>query len=67
LLRSVFPHLEVRFHKNPQIDGEYWFPVYSRSDDVLNFSTGRVHIREIIKYSDHQRSAASPQKARGRP
>lgn len=38
-----------------QIDGVYWFPVYTRADDVLHFSTGDVHIREIVKYEDYKR------------
>ena len=38
-----------------QIDGVYWFPVYTRADDVLHFSIGDVHIREIVKYEDYKR------------
>ena len=38
-----------------QIDGVYWFPVYTRADDVLHFSTGDVHIREVVKYEDYKR------------
>jgi hypothetical protein len=38
-----------------QIDGEYWFPTYTRADDVLKFSNGDVHIREIVKYTNYQR------------
>jgi hypothetical protein len=38
-----------------QIDGEYWFPTYTRADDMLHFSTGDVHIREIIKYTNYKR------------
>jgi hypothetical protein len=38
-----------------QIDGEYWFPTYTRADDFLHFKTGDVHIREILKYSHYQR------------
>jgi hypothetical protein len=38
-----------------QIDGVYWFPVYTRADDVLHFSMGDVHIREIVKYEDYKR------------
>ncbi len=38
-----------------QIDGKYWFPTYTRADDVLHFSTGDVHIREIIKYENYKR------------
>ncbi len=36
------------------IDGKYWFPTYTRADDVLHFSTQDVHIREIVKYTDYR-------------
>jgi len=40
-----------------QIDGKYWFPTYTKADDVLHFSglAGDVHIREVVKYEDYQR------------
>jgi hypothetical protein len=38
-----------------QVDGKYWFPTYTKADDILHFSTGDVHIREIVKYSDYKR------------
>lgn len=38
-----------------QIDGAYWFPTYTRADDMLHFSGGDVHIREIIKYTKYKR------------
>lgn len=44
-----------------QIDGHYWFPVYTRGEGVLHFSGGHgymgedVHIRDIVKYSDYKR------------
>jgi len=44
-----------------QIDGHYWFPVYTRGEGILHFSGGNgymgsdVHIRDIIKYSDYKR------------
>lgn len=38
-----------------QIDGEYWFPTYTSSDDVLHFRTNDVHIREVIKYTNYKR------------
>jgi hypothetical protein len=43
-----------------QIDGQYWFPTYTRADEVLHFRKGDVHIREIIKYTKYKRSGASP-------
>jgi len=38
-----------------QIDGQYWFPVYTKADDELHFKIGDVHIREIVKYEDYKR------------
>ncbi len=37
-----------------QIDGRYWFPTYTKADDVLHFSSGDVHIREIVKYEKYK-------------
>ena len=44
-----------------QIDGQYWFPVYTKAEGVLHFTGGRgymsddVHMRDTIKYSDYKR------------
>src|SRR5215469_13242749 len=38
-----------------QIDGQYWFPVYTKADDELHFKVEDVHIREIVKYEDYKR------------
>jgi hypothetical protein len=44
-----------------QIDGHYWFPVYTKGEGVLHFSGGHgylaqdVHMRDTIKYSDYKR------------
>jgi hypothetical protein len=38
-----------------QIDGQYWFPTYTKADDDLNFSAGPVHVREIVKYTNYKR------------
>jgi len=44
-----------------QVDGKYWFPVYSKGEGILHFAGGRgylsqdVHIRQIVKYSDYKR------------
>jgi hypothetical protein len=43
-----------------QVDGHYWFPVYTKGEGVLHFSGGNgylandVHIRDTIKYSDYK-------------
>ena len=38
-----------------QIDGQYWFPVYTKADDELHFKTEDVHVRDIVKYEDYKR------------
>ncbi len=44
-----------------QIDGHYWFPVYTKGEGVLHFTGGSgymsedVHMRDTIKYSDYKR------------
>lgn len=39
-----------------QIDGQYWFPTYSRADENLHFSRmGDVHVRSVIKFSNYRR------------
>ncbi len=44
-----------------QIDKQYWFPTYSRADEVLHFPPSKnspgadVHIRIIVKYTDYKR------------
>src|SRR5215469_11748892 len=38
-----------------RVDGKYWFPVYTKVDDVLHFSTGDIHIKQIVKYTDYKR------------
>jgi len=38
-----------------QIDGRYWFPTYTKADDVLHFSTGDAHIKMVVKYSNYKR------------
>jgi hypothetical protein len=44
-----------------QIDGHYWFPVYTKGEGILHFGSGYgamdqdVHIRDVIKYTDYKR------------
>ncbi len=38
-----------------QIDGQYWFPVYTKVDDILHFSSGDIHVRQIVKYENYKR------------
>ena len=48
---NQFPRFETY---RDQIDGKYWFPVYTRADDVLHFKSGDQRIRMIIKYEDYK-------------
>jgi hypothetical protein len=44
-----------------QVDGHYWFPVYTKGEGVLHFAGQKgsmgedVHIRDVIKYTDYKR------------
>jgi hypothetical protein len=44
-----------------QIDGQYWFPVYTKGEGILHFAGGHgymaddVHIREVVKYTDYKK------------
>jgi hypothetical protein len=43
-----------------QVDGKYWFPVYTKAEGILHFSGGPgypsqdVHMRDTIKYTDYK-------------
>jgi hypothetical protein len=49
---NVFPRFET-FREN--IEGHYWFPTYTRADDMLQFSSGGVHIRMTVRYANYKR------------
>jgi hypothetical protein len=48
-----------------QIDGHYWFPVYTKGEGILHFSGGPgymaqdVHLRETVKYTDYKQFGAT--------
>jgi len=35
------------------VDGKYWFPAYTRSDDDLVFRNNPVMLREVVKFTDY--------------
>src|ERR1700689_3836322 len=53
---NIFPRFET-FREN--IEGHYWFPTYTRSDDELHFSTGAIHMRMTVRYANYKRFGAS--------
>jgi len=52
----LFPRFET-FREN--IEGNYWFPTYTRSNDVLHFSSGDVGIRMSVRYANYKRFGAT--------
>ena len=53
---SAYPRFET-FREN--IEGHFWFPTYTRADDVLHFKTSDVHIRMTIRYENYKRFGAT--------
>jgi hypothetical protein len=49
---NVFPRFRT-YREN--IEEGFWFPTYTRADDFLHFSSGDVHIRMTVKYSNYKR------------
>jgi hypothetical protein len=49
---NVFPRFET-FREN--VEGNYWFPTYTRSNDVLHFTSGDIHIRMTVRYENYKR------------
>ena len=54
---NKFPEFET---VRQQIDGQYWFPTWTKAEDVLEFGSfmgprRRVHVREFITYEDFQK------------
>ena len=50
---QAFPTFET-FREN--IEGHYWFPTYTRADDLLRFKSGQdVHIRLSVRYQNYKR------------
>lgn len=49
---NVFPRFET-FREN--VEGNYWFPTYTRSNDILHFSSGDIPIRMTVRYENYKR------------
>lgn len=49
---NVFPRFET-YREN--IEGHYWFPTYTRSNDTLHFSNEDVRIRMVVRYQNYKR------------
>jgi hypothetical protein len=53
---NVFPRFET-YREN--IEGHFWFPTYTRADDVLHFRSDAVRIHMMVRYSDYRRFRVS--------
>jgi hypothetical protein len=49
---SAYPIFET-FREN--IEGHYWFPTYTRSDDTLHFKTSDVRVHVAVRYQNYKR------------
>ena len=55
---NLFPAFTTWREQIDSQDGtgrKFWFPTYTKVDDTLHFSTGDVHVREIVKYTNYKR------------
>jgi hypothetical protein len=50
-----------------QIDGQYWFPTYTKADDTLHFKDNDVHVREVLKYTNYKRFGVKTKITYGKP
>jgi hypothetical protein len=49
---SLFPRFTTW---REQVDGKFWFPTYTMSDDTLYFSNAApIHMKEIVRYTDYK-------------
>ena len=51
-----FPKFETL---REQVDGKYWFPVYTDADDTLHFRDQNVRMRMVVKYEDYKQFKSS--------
>jgi hypothetical protein len=56
---KIVPEFKYRFPKfetyRENIDEKFWFPTYTYGDDVLEFDTGPIHVRMLVRYKDYRR------------
>ena len=56
---KIVPEFKYRFPKfetyRENVDDKFWFPTYTYGDDVLEFDTGPIHVRMVVRYKDYRR------------
>jgi hypothetical protein len=61
---NQFPKFETY---RQQIDGKYWFPTYTRADDVLQFQNGPQRIRTMVRYENYRQFRSDVEIQYGEP
>jgi hypothetical protein len=61
---NQFPKFETY---RQQIDGKYWFPTYTRADDVLQFQSGSQRLRMIVRYENYRQFRSDVEIQYGEP
>lgn len=56
--QNLFPRF-VTYREN--IEGAFWFPTYTRADDVLHFRQGDVRMRMTVRYKNYKRFGSTIQ------
>jgi hypothetical protein len=56
--QNLFPRF-VTYREN--IESTFWFPTYTRADDVLHFRQGDVHMRMTVRYKNYKRFGSTIQ------
>lgn len=59
---NLFPEFITWREQIDSQDGtgrKFWFPTYTKIDDNLHFSTGDIHVRELVKYTNYKRFGAN--------
>jgi hypothetical protein len=55
--KGEHPELQPLFVTYRQLVDSYWLPAYTRSDDTLNFPSGAMRLRQIVKYTGYKKNA----------
>jgi hypothetical protein len=53
---NLFPKFETY---REQVDGLYWFPTYTRIADTLQFESGPLKMKGIVRYTDYKQFQTS--------
>lgn len=61
-----FPFVNFETYRE-NVDGKYWFPNYSRSDDFVHLKDDTIPVRLVIKWTDIKPLSANPAPSNAAP